>query len=155
MKNHILFAFLLQLLTAYTVAQIAHQSQTTTAPIIFSTSIPSYINGISRAGPTPTNLNASAIPVYFHNTTISINGSALSSYYSPSPTTFIFTHYPTHTNDLNTSTVSSMMPSQSAPLPDDTIGKNGRLRISNTSPQLYASWAFILILLVALLFLQS
>ncbi|KAI9246592.1 hypothetical protein BY458DRAFT_407337, partial [Sporodiniella umbellata] len=50
--------------------------------------------------------------------------------YSPSPTSFILTHYPTHTGYPNLS--SSALPSQSAPWPDDTIGKYGHLHIASS-----------------------
>lgn len=60
--------------------------------------------------------------------------------YQPSPTSFVFTHYPTHTSGVNAS--SSLLPSQSAPLPDDTIGKYGHLHIS--SAHFYpVPWIFI------------
>ncbi|KAI7904896.1 uncharacterized protein BX663DRAFT_412541, partial [Cokeromyces recurvatus] len=54
----------------------------------------------------------------------------------PSPTSFVFTHFPSRTHIGSSTSVRSSIavkPSQSAPYPDDTIGKNGRLHVSNSS----------------------
>ncbi|KAL9558969.1 hypothetical protein MBANPS3_000624 [Mucor bainieri] len=68
------------------------------------------------------------------NTTATGNSTTMSITLSPSPTSFVFTHFPfpIHTGS-SSSMMSSARPSISAPLPDDTIGKYGRLHISGAS----------------------
>lgn len=73
-------------------------------------------------------LNAS-MTLGFNSTSTSLH------FFSPSPTSFVFTHFPAfpiHTGS-SSSIMSSARPSQSAPFPDDTIGKYGRLHISKAS----------------------
>jgi hypothetical protein len=140
----ILFAVLLfHLLAIYTAAQEIHVSQPTMAHTPFNIS---DIDGIIH--PTPTGFNVSGVP---SNSTITILLNNSAPYYSPSPTSFIFTHYPTHTSVLNAS--SSARPSQSAPLPDDTIGKYGRLHISSARC-LTSDYLLSLILIVLITFLS-
>lgn len=70
-----------------------------------------------------------------NNGTHTTNATVTSMSFSPSPTSFVFTHFPvfpTHARSMSSS-MSSAKPSQSAPYPDDTIGKNGRLHISGAS----------------------
>jgi hypothetical protein len=72
--------------------------------------------------------------------------------FSASPTTFVFTHYPTHTHlGSSSSLASSAKPSQSAPFPDDTIGKYGKLHISGASTCATPTF-FFLVQLCPLLF---
>ncbi|ORE11899.1 hypothetical protein BCV72DRAFT_189369, partial [Rhizopus microsporus var. microsporus] len=99
------------------------------------------ISNVDGVTPTPLVYNVSGESNDIRNMTTMVNGSVTFtlSYLSPSPTSFIFTHYPTHTKGLNTSAVSSMRPSQSAPLPDDTIGKYGHLHVSG-APKQTLSW---------------
>ncbi|KAI9259389.1 hypothetical protein BY458DRAFT_517236 [Sporodiniella umbellata] len=148
MKIYGSFAIFLQVLVVYAAAQIVRNPQATAD---FTISIPSNIPASDATVAIPTSVNVATVPIRFHHTVVSVNDS-FSSSYSPSPTAFVFTYYPTHTAGLNTSAVSSMLPSQSAPLPDDTVGKNGRLRIASLSCQLYISWfAVISLSLVTLL----
>jgi hypothetical protein len=116
---------------------------TTAVPIhnVFTSFNISNVDGVT---PTPLVYNISGESSNIRNMTTTVNGSVTFtlSYLSPSPTSFIFTHYPTHTKGLNTSAVSSMRPSQSAPLPDDTIGKYGHLHVSS-APKQTLSWLLL------------
>lgn len=67
-----------------------------------------------------------------------VNSSSMTGTYSPSPSTFVLTHLPS-SNAGSSSTYSSFHPSQSAPYPDDTIGKNGKLQVSPAPPLSYYS----------------
>ncbi|KAI9483712.1 MAG: hypothetical protein EXX96DRAFT_648414 [Benjaminiella poitrasii] len=70
----------------------------------------------------------------------------------PSPTSFIFTHFPSHTQlGSSTSIISSARPSQSAPYPDDTIGKNGRLNVSSASSLILFEYETFIVLIACLL----
>ncbi|CAO0800331.1 unnamed protein product [Mucor circinelloides] len=77
-----------------------------------------------------------------NNTTATGNSTTMSITLSPSPTSFVFTHFPfpMHTGS-SSSMMSSARPSISAPLPDDTIGKYGRLHISGASYTIITSSA--------------
>jgi hypothetical protein len=80
-----------------------------------------------------------------NNMTATIGSITLSLPFAPSPTTFVFTHFPlpTHTGS-SSSMMSSARPSQSAPFPDDTIGKYGRLHINNAPPLLHSSYSYLI-----------
>jgi hypothetical protein len=79
-----------------------------------------------------TSTSTASTVVTTNNITATGNSTTLSITLSPSPTSFVFTHFPfpMHTGS-SSSVMSSARPSQSAPLPDDTIGKYGRLHISD------------------------
>lgn len=138
---------LLLLFSWYISAQETHSIHVPTTTITVPTHsvfTPFNISKIDGVTPTPLVYNISRELNNIRNMTTTVNGSVTFtlSYLSPSPTSFIFTHYPIHTKGLNTSTVSSVRPSQSAPLPDDKIGKYGHLHVSGASRQVL-SW-FIL-----------
>lgn len=87
------------------------------------------------------------------NITATVGSITLSLPFAPSPTTFVFTHFPVpiHTGS-SSSMMSSARPSQSAPFPDDTIGKYGRLHI-NSAPVLLPNHSTYLISVLIFLFL--
>lgn len=146
MKSLGLFILLLHFFFTFTATQGQLVSEVSTAPLAHTSSSPFNMTDIDGFTPSPSAFNISTVPSNTRNMTVFINSSAAApaSYYSPSPTSFIFTYYPTHTAGLNTSTASSARPSQSAPLPDDTIGKYGRLHISNRSHHLPIPLSFFL-----------
>lgn len=128
------FLLLLQL-----THQIYGQQETTT---IYNTSFNNMTTTIIIDENTRT---AVSIPTATITISATLNGTSMTTginststslqFFSPSPTSFVFTHFPAfpiHTGS-SSSIISSARPSQSAPFPDDTIGKYGRLHISKAS----------------------
>ncbi|KAI8376074.1 uncharacterized protein BYT42DRAFT_614862 [Radiomyces spectabilis] len=116
---------------------------------------------------TPSPSNATASPDLFANATSSsgamvmpsatvFNATATSYSFMPSPTTSVLTHFPTPAHTASSSSMmSSSAPSQSAPFPDDTIGKYGRLHINAAVPSSFQLPVYPLFISFCLLILLT
>lgn len=108
---------------------------------------------------TPTIIPTATVATLSNSMNMTLNGTSsatTSNFFSPSPTSFVFTHFPVfpiHTGS-SSSMMSSARPSQSAPFPDDTIGKYGRLHISNAANHLPFLYPLTTFLLTVLYFLK-
>ncbi|KAI9031668.1 hypothetical protein CLU79DRAFT_729570 [Phycomyces nitens] len=141
----------LLILIATTVVLGQHPTITTTAnTTLFSNPIPTpttpIISSTTFASITSNSIQPLPLP-----TLVSVNLSILS--FSASPTTSVLTHFPTPTKQASSSSVLSSLarPSQSAPLPDDTVGKYGRLHVSAASRTTQHS----ILCLIAIVFLLT
>lgn len=135
MKTRYLILLFLQLLLLQ-LKCCCGQQQTTTATATATTSS-SFTNTVTSTNNERTPLSTTSSTTSMYNATLTTNTTSgtQTTFYSPSPTSFVYTHFPLfplHTGS-SSSAMSSARPSQSAPYPDDTIGKYGRLHISQAS----------------------
>lgn len=124
--------YYLILILLHCILHVKGQQETTTIYTSFDNMTRTMDENTPTAIPTAT----VTISTTLNSTTTDINSTSTSTiFFSPSPTSFVFTHFPIfpiHTGS-SSSIRSSARPSQSAPFPDDTIGKYGRLHISKAN----------------------
>ncbi|KAI9245182.1 hypothetical protein EDC94DRAFT_628706 [Helicostylum pulchrum] len=124
--------YYLILILLYCIIHVNGQQETTT----IYTSFDNMTRTMDENTPTSIPTATVTISTTLNSTTTDINSTSTSTtFFSPSPTSFVFTHFPIfpiHTGS-SSSIMSSARPSQSAPFPDDTIGKYGRLHISKAN----------------------
>ncbi len=131
-----------------------HGQETPTTTTTYNSFTNNITTSIHTTISMPTSLPTTTSDNITMSATISDNTTSVqTTSYSPSPTSFVFTHFPVfplHTVS-SSSIMSSARPSQSAPLPDDTIGKYGRLHISNATQLFPGFFLFALFFITPLL----
>ncbi|KAI8059732.1 hypothetical protein BDF21DRAFT_429618 [Thamnidium elegans] len=152
------YYYLILILLHY-IIHVKGQQETTTIYTSFNNMTRTILIDENTATAIPT--ATVTISTTLNSTTTDINSTSTSTtFFSPSPTSFVFTHFPIfpiHTGS-SSSIMSSARPSQSAPFPDDTIGKYGRLHISKantlTIPYYYYYYYFCTFLSLSFYFLK-